>query len=156
MSSAHLNPRRAPSLMMVRLTGPTGIEEKTSAVMKPASAASKVGGKSGILISRVRLVVILFNFTPPCAREAWSDETVNQICGEKCGQNIIKNFLAQNQNTADEQRAGDYFKKRRGRTQAESFETRITHGPDHHRRQKNQDGGEQIIPVAETFFLFVE
>jgi len=48
MSSAQRKPRCAPSLRMVRLTGPKGIEEKVRLQMKPVSAASKMGWVSAI------------------------------------------------------------------------------------------------------------
>src|ERR1700722_7019767 len=134
MRNAHLKPRCAPSFMIVKLTGSTGIEENKNALTKPASAAIKMDDESAMeLIRAVRLVVFLFDFTPPRARETWTHKAINQIRGEKRGQNVVKNFLAQNQNATDEESAGEYLQKSRGRAQAKPLETRITHGADHHR-----------------------
>jgi len=86
--------------MIVKLTGPTGIEENKNALTKPASAAIKMDDESAMeLIRAVRLVVFLFDFTPPRARETWTHKAINQIRGEKRGQNVVKNFLLK-----DEQR----------------------------------------------------
>src|SRR4051812_26025290 len=46
-SSAHLNPRWAPSLRMVRLIGP-GTQDSNRAKINPTKAASGIGGQSGI------------------------------------------------------------------------------------------------------------
>ncbi len=41
MSTAQAKPRRAPSLMIVRLTGPTGMDS-SNPLTKPVSAAMKI------------------------------------------------------------------------------------------------------------------
>src|SRR5665647_1227279 len=136
MSKAQRKPRCAPSLRMVRLIGPTGIEAKISAQTKPASTASKTGCVSAMSIRRSRFVVVLFDFPAPRARNMRADEAVKQIGGEENRQDVIQNLLAQNQHQTQEQRADDYFQKSCGRAQAKRFETRIANFAHHHRGQK--------------------
>src|SRR5690349_22763435 len=45
--TAHLNPRRAPSLRMVKLIGPTGMDRIRPAI-NPVSAAMRIGGRKGM------------------------------------------------------------------------------------------------------------
>ena len=52
--------------------------DKTRRARREKLAASRAWS-----VRAVRLVVFLFDFTPPRAREAWAHETVNQIRGEK-------------------------------------------------------------------------
>src|SRR5262245_37029145 len=111
MSIAHLKPRCAPSLMMVRLFGPTGIDENMNAVTNPATDASGMGCQSDMSTRLVGFVRFFLDFMPPRAREAWPHETVNQIRGEKRGQHVVKNLFLQNQNAAGEQRHEDGFDK---------------------------------------------
>ena len=47
INAAHLNPRREPSLRIVRLIGPTGME-RSSPLMRPVKPASRMGGSSGM------------------------------------------------------------------------------------------------------------
>src|SRR5664280_2212098 len=98
MSKAQRKPRCAPSLRMVRLIGPTGIEAKISAQTKPASADNRTGCVSAMSVRRPRFVFVLFfNFLPPRARNVRSHKTVEQIGGEENRQDVIQNLLAQNQ-----------------------------------------------------------
>ena len=89
MSSAQRKPRRAPSLRMVRLIGPTGIEAKISAQTKPASAASKMGCVSAMSALRLRLVVVFLDFLAPGARKMRAHKAVKQIAREEQRQDVI-------------------------------------------------------------------
>src|ERR1035438_6579509 len=105
MSTAHLNPRCAPPLMMVRLTGPTGMESSRP-LKKPVRAESKMDCSSGMWFSMrcVRVVLVfIFNFPAPGARDARPHKSVNQIRREKQRQNKHQDFFTQNDHTADKQ-----------------------------------------------------
>src|ERR1035437_3432436 len=155
MKKPHLKPRCAPSLRMVRLIGP-GRQENAPAQAKPASAASRMGWDAAMSVSRLRFVLVLFNFLAPGAGNMRTNEAVKQIAGEEQRQDVIQNFLAQNQQATDEQRRNDHLQKCRGRAQAERLEAGIFHFAHHHGRQKNQDDRQQIAPMAEIFFLLVQ
>src|SRR5258706_746320 len=123
MSAAHLKPRRAPSFMIVRLIGPTGMESN-SPLTKPVSAASKIGGPFSM--SRrpgpAFILVLLFDLAPHLTRNARPDDPIQQISGEEGGQHIIKNRVPQNHNQAQEQSGDDRLGEGAGRAQAERFE----------------------------------
>src|SRR5580658_5670253 len=86
ISSAQSNPRRAPSLMMVTLTGPTGTE-RMKPLRNPVKAASRKGWPS---ISMGRCATVLFvlflDFVADLARDARANEAVEQVQGEHQGQ----------------------------------------------------------------------
>src|SRR5690242_19626480 len=48
INAAHLNPRRAPSLRIVMLIGPTGMDN-TKPEISPVRAATRMGGRSSII-----------------------------------------------------------------------------------------------------------
>src|SRR5688572_20477164 len=104
IKAAHLNPRRAPSFRMVRLTGPTGMHSNTP-LMKPVNPARTMGGRSNMRSGRSDrlLVVFLLDFAAPRARDAWSDEAVGEVSRKKGRQHVVKHLLAQDQQTAHKQ-----------------------------------------------------
>src|ERR1039458_4912079 len=155
MSTAQRKPRFAPSLRMVRLIGP-GIAAKASAQTKPASAASRTGWVSAMSVLRLRLVFVLFDFLAPGAGNMRADKAVEQIAGEEQRQDVIQNFLLQNQQAADEQSRDDHLQKGRGRAQPQRFKARIFHFADHHRGKKYQHHRQQVAPGAEVFFFLVQ
>src|SRR5208282_4426888 len=105
MSAAQTKPRRAPSLIIVKFTGPTGMDSNKP-LTKPVSAAMKMAVCSGmILMGRVRFVLVfLLDFPAPCARDARSHEAIDEIEREERRQHVIKDFFAQNQQTAKKER----------------------------------------------------
>src|SRR6266481_2314333 len=89
MRPAHLKPRRAPSFMMVRLTGPTGMERR-SPLMNPVNAAKTIGGRlnmarnlDGRILQFVFFFVVGFDLMPDFARNTRADESVKKVQGEK-------------------------------------------------------------------------
>src|SRR5262245_6801837 len=97
--AAHLKPRRAPSFMMVRLIGPTGMDS-SKPLIKPVRPATRMGGSSSIIGSaphrpvRLRfLVFFLFNLSAHPTRDSWPDETVNEVQSEKGRQHVKKDLL---------------------------------------------------------------
>src|SRR5256885_9100608 len=106
--------------------------------------------------SAIRLFIFLFDFTAPRAREAGTNEAIDEIKGEKGGQHVKEDFFPQDHDETDEQGDADGLGKSALRTQAQRFEARIFYGADHHRRQKDQDHGDKIVPFAEGLFVFIE
>src|SRR5690242_9458439 len=102
ISNAHQKPRCAPSLRMVRLMGPTGIEEKIKPQKKPDNVASRTGFMSAMSARCLRIFVFLLNFLAPGARNMRADEAVNQIAGKEQWQNVVNDLLPQHQQAADE------------------------------------------------------
>src|SRR5580700_4199576 len=94
--NAQSNPRRAPSLMMVTLTGPTGTESMKPDA-KPVTAAIRkwwpyisTGGRAAVLL------VLFFDFVADLARDARADESVEQVHGEHQRQDDGQDQPAQN------------------------------------------------------------
>src|SRR5277367_3035640 len=93
ISVAQSKPRRAPSLTMVRLTGPTGTE-RMKPLMNPVRKATRLEWSSGISVGGWTGVVVLFFFdlVPDFSGNLGPDESVKQINGEHHrqddGQNI--------------------------------------------------------------------
>src|SRR4051812_36163090 len=112
IKKAQKNPRRAPSFMMVRLTGPTGIE-RIKPLIKPVSAASRIGGNSGmrahsgVTVGAGFLVVLFLDVMAHLARDARPDETINQVEREKGRQHIKENDFVQDNNQAKDKRGNN-------------------------------------------------
>src|ERR1051326_7870371 len=103
MSAAHLKPRRAPSLRMLRLMGPTGME-MSSPLMKPVPMATAVGGRSMRSgRGRVIVVVLVLNLLDHLLGNARTDKPVNQVGGEEHGQDEDEEFVLQDEGGADEE-----------------------------------------------------
>ena len=100
-------------------------------------------------------VVFFLDFPAPGAREAGPDKPVDQIERKKGRQDVIKNFLLQNEHGADKDGRADGLGKCAGGAQAQRFKARIAHGAHHHGREKNQDGGDHIISTLPGVFPFV-
>src|SRR5579862_9392368 len=84
---AQRRPRRAPSLMMVRLTGPTGTE-RTKPLRNPVKAARSEGRRGGMSRGRGAVFVFLFlDFVADFAGNARANKAVEQIEGEDDGEN---------------------------------------------------------------------
>src|ERR1051325_893124 len=99
MSEAQRKPRRAPSFMMVRLIGPTGIE-RSSPLINPVRAASKLGCRSNIVGGRIFvlvliLVILVLDLVPNLARNAGPNESINEVAGEKQRQNDRQQNISQ-------------------------------------------------------------
>ena len=132
MQNAHTKPRWAPSLRMVRLIGPTGMQAKISAQKNPANAASNMGcapaafsssdnnrginaasqmwGTPAMSASILRFVVVFFlNLPPPSPREAGPDKSVNQIRREEDRQHVVQDLLLQHHQRPQEQHGDDHF-----------------------------------------------
>src|SRR5580698_4188191 len=90
-NSAQRNPRCAPSLRMVRLIGPTGMDAKTRAHTNPASAASNNGCASGMSVDRLPVFLVL-NFPPPRARQPRPHESIDEVTREKDWQHVVQNL----------------------------------------------------------------
>src|SRR6185312_8542773 len=135
MSSAHLKPRRAPSLMMVRLTGPTGMASN-NALKKPVSAERTMGCIASIELRQFFFLFLLFDLMAHPPRNARANEAIDQIKRKKCGQQVIKNLFAEHENQAQEQGRAKRFGKCAGGAQPQGFEGRIFHRADHHRREE--------------------
>src|SRR5208283_63269 len=95
MSSAQSNPRRAPSLMMVRLTGPTGTE-RMKPLRNPVTAASRKGWPSISVVGAVHVLFLLFNFVADLARDARPNKPVKKVNGEHRWQHNGQNEPSQN------------------------------------------------------------
>src|ERR1039458_10592057 len=65
------------------------------------------GWVSAMSVLRLRLVFVLFDFLAPGAGNMRADKAVEQIAGEEQRQDVIQNFLLQNQQAADEQSRDD-------------------------------------------------
>src|ERR1051325_11546552 len=144
MSAAQRNPRLAPSFMMVRLTGPTGIESN-SPLSNPVKTARRIG-----LTGEVILILFLLNLPPHLARNPRPDEAVDQIKREEDRQDVEENFVLEHQNQAEKDGKEEQFYKRAARSHPQGFETGILHSADHHRRKEQQHDDQQVIPVAQA------
>src|SRR5260221_13591247 len=97
MRNAHRKPRRAPSLRMDKLIGPTGMERRKP-LIKPVRAARRIGGRLYILF------FFFFDFVANFAGDTRTDEAVNEVQREHGGQDVIEDFLAQDEDQAEDQR----------------------------------------------------
>src|SRR5271168_4127830 len=122
ISIAHANPRRAPSLMMVRLMGPTGTDEKTSALKNPAIPAKRIECDSIGSVSDAMFIIIFFNLPAPGTRNVGPDKTVKQVGCEEKRQHVINDFILQNQEAPEEYRSNHDFQKRGRRAQSQRLE----------------------------------
>src|SRR5438309_3841655 len=150
MSSAHQNPRRAPSFKIVRLTGPTGIDRKKP-LTNPVRPAMRIGRSSGIACrvsrgvsgARWRLLLLLLLFLNLMADlpgpKARADKTVDEVAGEKDRQHVEEDDLVEHKDETHEQGSNDRFGESAGGTQAQRFEAGILDRADHHRGEKNQN-----------------
>src|SRR5208282_5283605 len=101
---AQSKPRRAPSLTMVRLTGPTGTE-RMKPNKKPVKAATRLGCRCGMSGGGgIGVVVFLFFFdlVPDFSGNLRTNESVQQIEGENGRQDNGQNAFPQNDQAADE------------------------------------------------------
>src|SRR3954466_3933287 len=83
---AQKNPRRAPSLTMVMLMGPTGMET-TKPLIKPAMPAVKRELNWSIrsvqrFVAVVLILVFFFDFLAHFAGDSRTDEAINQVGGK--------------------------------------------------------------------------
>src|SRR3954464_10744716 len=109
MRRAHLKPRRAPSLIMVRLTGPTGIAS-SSALKKPVKAERTMGCIASIeLLLRQFFLVFLFDFVAHAIRNTRANETVYQVERKERGQNVVENGFPPNDDQPKNDRQDDDF-----------------------------------------------
>src|SRR5581483_8141747 len=133
MSKAQKRPRRAPSLMIVKLTGPTGTESSRPKV-KPTAAARMSGVGSAMSgIQRGALVVFLFfDFVAHLVRDARADEAIEQIDGENEGQDEWEYEIVQNEQQADEDDRDNHLREGAPRFQVERLERRIFDFTHHH------------------------
>src|SRR2546428_1138777 len=104
--NAQKNPRRAPSFMIVRLTGPTGID-RSKPLRKPVRPASRMGERLAMrALGRRSLfsffLVFLLDFPSHLAGDARADETVHEVKREESRQHVIEDLLPQDQNEAQE------------------------------------------------------
>src|SRR3569833_976109 len=118
MRTAHLKPRRAPSLMIVRLTGPTGMASK-SALKKPVSAERTMGCIASIELRQFFFLFLLFDLVAHPPRNARANEAIDQIQRKKCGQQVIKNLFAEHEDEAQEQGCAESFGKCAGGAQSQ-------------------------------------
>src|SRR6266436_6591416 len=98
---AQRNPRRAPSLIMVKLIGPTGTESKNP-LTKPVRPATSMGGRWNILAPQSRaaahaldviFVFLLLDFVADLARDARTDEAINKVTGKQDGKDDLQDFF---------------------------------------------------------------
>src|ERR1700683_3855638 len=145
INSAQANPRRAPSLTMVRLTGPTGTE-RTKPLTNPVSAASSRGwsniSKRGI--AAVLLFLLFLDIAADLAGDARADEAVEQVDREHDRQDDRQDDLAQQDQGRDKNDGDDGLRKRAPRPQVEGFEGRILDFAHHHEGEKQQEARQRI------------
>src|SRR5580658_4910786 len=146
ISSAHSSPRRAPSLIMDALTGPTGTE-RMKPLRNPVRAARRRGWPN---ISRrgsaTVLLLFLFDFVADLARDARTDEPVQKVEGEDRGQDDGQDQPPQNHQSGQKENREHSLGKRAPRPQVEGLERRILEFANHHDREKQKDARQQIAP----------
>src|SRR6266403_981733 len=165
MSIAQKNPRRVPSFMIVRLMGPTGMESSRP-LTKPVRPASRMGCNSGrsAFLGRggsgfvLFLLDCFFDLTADLARDARTNEAIDQVKREKRRQDVGENLdlFVQDENQSDEQCCKDRLEEGAGRAQTEGFETGVPDRAHHHRREEQEHGGQKILPVSEGPVLLIE
>src|SRR5580658_70573 len=146
ISRAQSSPRRAPSLMMVTLTGPTGTESMKPEA-NPVMAASRKWWPFISMGSRSTFLVFLFlNFVADLARNARANETVKQINCEHQWHDDRQDQIAKHDQSRDKDDHDHRFEEGAARPQIQSLEGRILDLADHHERQKQQQPRQQITP----------
>src|SRR5271157_4808396 len=149
ISKAQSRPRRAPSLIMVRLTGPTGTE-RTKPKKRPVNAADSEGGRSNISGGETAAVLLflLLDFVADLAGNPGPDKAVEQIEGEDQGQDDRQDQAAQNKQAAGEDEDEDCFGERAARPQIQRLERGVLDLAYHHEGEKQEQSRQQVAPRA--------
>src|SRR5580704_7077805 len=119
ISSPQRKPERAPSLMMVTLTGPTGTERRNP-LIKPVKAASIKGcwsNMSGGIAGLFFFVVFFFDFVADLAGNSGTDKPIEEVKDKNYRQNDGQNQSPQNHQRGGENNGDNRFWKRAPRAQ---------------------------------------
>src|ERR1043166_747771 len=116
--NAQRNPRRAPSLIMVKLIGPTGTESRKP-LTKPVRPATSMGGRWNILAPQsgaaahaldvILAFFFLLDFVSDLARDARADEAIDQVNGKQNRQDDLQDFFPEQDQARDEQHDDHHF-----------------------------------------------